>query len=61
MVYSVVAVEDNLANRDYGIAVLRKFVEYPREGFRRMYGGVVEQDYRAGLNLARDALCNLGG
>lgn len=60
VVGAALAREDDLRDGDEGVSLLEEALQDRGQGLGRMEGGVVEEDDRAGLYLARDPLGDLG-
>ena len=59
MVNGIFPVQKDLRNGEERVAILEQFFQDAGQGLRRVFGGVVEQDDGAGLNLFGDTLGNL--
>ena len=53
--------EDQLRNGDEGVAVLEQGLDDAGQGLWSMFGGVVEEDNRAGLHFGGNPLGDLSG
>ena len=60
MVNGVVSVQEDLGNREEGVALLEQFFQDARKGLGGVLGGVVEEHDGAGLNLFGDPLGDFG-
>ncbi len=61
MVHLILALEQDLRHGDYLIALGNKILDYLRQGLGGVFGGVVKEDYGAGLDIAADTVEDLTG
>ena len=61
MVNGVVTGEDQSGDGEEGVALLQKGLQNGRQGLRRVFGGIVEQDDGTGLHFGSDPFGDFSG